>query len=182
VVVQDVHGRLYEATYRGGVYVASVASVAPGTALATTNQAFCLYNPPGNPKAFSVLKVAYGYVSGTLGAGYLAYAYLPSTSSFAPTGTAITPVSTLVGSSAVGTGKPYSGVSGSTAPSLLRPSQFSLGATLATTAAYPGPQVEYIDGEFLVLPGGFFFVTGVAAAGSTPLVSIGVTYEEVTYP
>ena len=51
----------------------------------------------------------------------------------------------------------------------------------AATALLPSPCRDIIDGEFIILPGAFFAVHGVAAAGTTPLVAIAGSWYEVPH-
>jgi hypothetical protein len=179
IIVDDVHGRNYESVYRGGVFVAStaVAGVAPGTALSTTPP-FILYNPTANTKNLAIRKTSVGYVSGTLGAGTIVYA--TSAQAAAPTGgTAITPKNCLLGNGASSSAFAYSGSTLSATPSIVRPSAFNFGAFLATTAAINPPLIEEVADEFLLTPGNVFVMAGVAAAGTSPLVLLSATWEEV---
>jgi hypothetical protein len=178
IVVDDAHGRFYEAVYRGNVYCAQVAvgGVAPGTSLATTAQCIVLYNPTGNTKNLVLLRAALGYVSGTLGAGSMVYG--TSAQAAAITGTAITPKNCLLGNAAAPTATATAAGGCTTAPTIVRPA-FTLGAFLASTAAINPPLIDEIAGEFVLTPGNVFVMSGVAAAGSSPLVLASLTWEEV---
>ena len=178
IVVDDAHGRFYEAVYRGNVYTAStaVAGVAPGTALATTAQCIMLYNPTGNAKNFVLLRSALGYVSGTLGAGSMVYG--TSAQIVATTGTAVTPKNCLLGNAATPTATVTAAAGCTSAPTIVRPA-FTLGAFLATTAAVNPPLIDEIAGEFVLIPGNVFVMSGIAAAGTSPLVLASLTWEEV---
>lgn len=178
LIIAAGKGKYAEAAQRGELFVVStgVAGVAPGTALSTTPP-MAIHNPSGSSVLISILRVALGYVSGTLGAGSLVYAEVTDAAN--PTGgTTLTADSTLLGNPV---GKAYIG-QGDTVdatPTILRPSGLILGATLASTAVSYAPLVDDIDGEFLVPEGETFVVEGVAAGGSSPLVMIGVTYQEI---
>lgn len=63
-------------------------------------------------------------------------------------------------------------------PTILRPA-FVMGAFLASTALMPQVTQDLIDGEFVVPQGSALIVHGVAAAGTSPLVMVGLTWEEV---
>lgn len=174
---QDSHARYQEAVQRGNVFVAStaVAGVAPGTALSTTPP-FILYNPPSSGVELVIWRARLGYVSGTLGAGTIVYASGVQTS--APSGgTAITPKNAKIGSGRATAATANQGGT-ITAPTILAPA-FTLGAFLASTAAVNPPLIDEVAGEFSLAPGAVFCMQGVAAAGSSPLVLFGVTWEEV---
>jgi len=176
-VVQDAHGHFYESVYRGNVFIASVgvAGTAPGTALSTT-AALCLWNPPASGKNLVFLTAEMGYVSGTLGAGTVEYAYGAATST--PTGTALTVRNAMIGSVAASVVSAFAAAT-VTAPTLIKPSPFTLGATLATTAVGYAPFKDLIDGGMVLTPGNIWVMQAVAAAGSTPLVQFAATWEEV---
>lgn len=176
---QDAHARYQEAVYRGGVYSSctAAAGVAPGTALGTTPP-FALYNPTASGKNLVILRTSLGYVSGTLGAGTIMYAkWSPQVAS--PTGgTAGVVQSNLLGGGSAGSGLVFSGSTLSGSPLVLRPA-FTLGAFLASTASINPPLVDEVAGEFIVSPGGVFVMQGITAAGASPLVLFGCSWEEI---
>jgi hypothetical protein len=177
IITGDAHGRFYEAVYRGGVFTASAAvtGVAPGTALAATAQALILYNPIGNNKNFVILRSALGYVSGTLGAGSMVYGSGPQIVAIG--GTAVVPKSCLIGNGATPTATVTAAGTCTAVPTIIRPA-FTLGAFLASTAAINPPLIDEIAGEFILTPGNIFVFSGVAVAGSSPLVIPSLTWEE----
>lgn len=176
-VNQDSHARYQEAVQRGSVFIAStgVGGVAPGTALSTTPP-FILYNPPGSAVELVIWRARLGYVSGTLGGGTIVYASGVQTT--APSaGTALTPKNAKLtaGKATVATANQGGTI---TAPTILAPA-FTLGAFVNTTAAVNPPLIDEVAGEFSVPPGAVFCMQGVAAAGTSPLVMFGITWEEV---
>lgn len=178
-ITGQAHGHYYEAVSRGNVYSActAVAGVAPGTALGTTVP-FVLYNPIGNTKNLVVLEVSLGYVSGTLGAGHINLCTNVTPGEAAPTGTAIVhrPRKTRVGS---GTALAFTTATVAAAEIVMWP-VFNLDASLATTAGVgSAPNVYKVDGGFVVTAGFYAALHGIAAAGSTPLVVLGMMWEEV---
>lgn len=177
VVVQDAHGRFYEASARGKIWTVStaVAGVAPGTALSTTPP-LALWNPVGSGYNLSILCATLGFVSGTLGAGTLVYAQVNSQTTAPTTGAELTPVSCVIGGSAQRVGRAFQGSTLASTPTLLRPGHI-IGTTPTTPAV--APSKDDISGEFTVAPGGVLVLQGVAAAGSSPLVLLSLTYEEV---
>lgn len=179
LIVAHGKGRLAEPSARSEIFVVSnaVAGVAPGTALSTTPP-ISLYNPFGSNRLLSILKVACGYVSGTLGAGLLAYAQV--TDAAAPTGgTDLTPVCGKLGVADVGVAKAGTGHTVDATPTIIRPSGINFGAFLASTAELPPVLVDNVDGEITVGEGKTFVVEGIAAGGSSPLVIISIAYQEL---
>lgn len=179
VVVQDAHARHYEAVKRGNVFHAGTgaAGTAPGTVLSTT-AAFTVYNPAGSGKDLVILSAQMGYLSGTIGAGLVVYAANnnPIAAAVAP-GTALIPMNALLGGAA-GVGKAFTAATVPATPTILRPA-WSLTAILASTAVGIYQCVDNVDGAIVVAPGCAISLEGIAAAGSTPLVLFGMTWEEV---
>lgn len=176
--VAQSQGRYMDAVLRGRVFSGGTAAtgVAPGTSIGTT-AAFSLYNPNGSGVNLVVLKVSMGYVSGTLGAGLVHYLANTNVAAAATTGTAITAVNALLGGGLAAQGKPLTTATLPVAPTILRPF-CSLDATLATSVVGPWRIEEDVDGEFIVAPGCTLSLHGTAAAGTSPLVCFGVTWEE----
>lgn len=182
--VTQAHGKYYEASSRGVLFFASdqAAGVATVTALSTT-AIFSLYNPIGSLKRLSIKRVRLGYVSGTLGAGPILHCINPAiagTAVAAPSsGTLLTAYCTDAGnqSGVTAVGVPRTG-STVTAPIAIGPIA-SVGAELASTVTGFQPASEDVDGEIVIEPGYCYQVQSVCAAGSTPKISVGVTWEEI---
>ena len=177
-VVSSRNAKYYEAVRRGRVWTGGTAAtgVAPGTAIGTTG-AFTLANPAGSQRKLVVLRASMGYVSGTLGAGVVHYLASVNPNAAAVTGTAIAAVNAQIGNQDKPAGLPFTTSTLPTAPTVLRPF-VSLGASLASTAAAPWAVEDDVDGEFEILPGCALTLHATAAAGSSPLVVFGITWEE----
>ena len=177
LAVFAAHADYYDSVRRGGVFVGgtAVTGVAPGTAIGTT-AAFSLYNPLGSGINLVVLRATMGYVSGTLGAGVITYLANNNPAAAATTGTAITAVNCLMGG-AVSAARPFTTATLPVAPTVMRPF-VSLQASLASTATAPWQVAEDVRGEFIVTPGCTISLHGTTAAGSSPLVVFGMTWEE----
>lgn len=181
MVAQEVllkHGRLYYAARNGRLFHAATAAagVAPGTAIGTT-AAFALHNPADSGVYVAIEKVAIGYISGTLGAGTIWHLRNDDTSLAVPTGTAIAEKPAIPnggGPQAVALTTATLGA----APVIIRPFA-SLQASLAATAVAPWLAQEDIEGAIILAPGTTYSLQATAAAGSSPLVAFGVTWEEV---
>ena len=176
-VAHSLHG---SAVLRGNVYSGATAAtgVAPGTALGTTG-AYTLVNPLGSGVYGVVLQGGMGYVSGTLGAGFVSWNATVDPQLALPTGTAITEINLLVGGRRSGGELQALTTSTIVAPVIIRPA-FSLDASLASTAGIGGvPPVDHVNGSIVVAPGASITLHGTSAAGATPLVVFGTIWEEV---
>lgn len=178
-IVSQAHGKYYEAASRGLLWSACEqgTGIAPGTALGTT-AFFVLYNPVNSGFLVALKKVNVGYISGTLGAGTLYHCVKTDPAQTAPSGgTALSNVCALIGGgfSSVAIAKVNATV---VQPVAYRPF-ISLNAMLATTATNPVDLWEDMDGEIVLLPGTSYQLQAIAAAGSTPKLTVGATWEEV---
>lgn len=178
MAVAAAHGELTEAAQRGTVMIActAAAGVAPGTALSTTPP-LAIWNPPSSGRDIAILRASLGYVSGTLGAGSIVYGVVDSQPAAPTTGTELTPRCSRIGA-VRGVARAFSGSTLAVAPSLLRP-VFRLGASLATTALAPDAPQEFTNGGIIIPPGAVLCLQGIAAAGTSPLVLLSLSYEEL---
>jgi hypothetical protein len=112
-----------------------------------------------------------------LGGGTLAYAVVPVQAAAPTTGSELTPQCSLLGFPK-GVARAFQGSTVASTPALLR-AAFVLGAFVNTAATPPAPAVDNVDGEIVVPPGSALVIQGIAAAGTSPLVLIGVVYEEL---
>lgn len=178
LIVGTNKGRYAEAAERGELFVAStaVAGVAPGTALSTTPP-FAIHNPVGSGVLVSILEIAVGYVSGTLGAGSIVHAENPQ-ATVPSGGTALTANGLKLGVAA-GTATVHQGSTLSGTPTILRPTGIVLGASLASTAGLPVVVKEDVGGGILIPAGQAWCLSGVAAAGTSPLVMFSAVWQEI---
>ena len=176
--VSQKHGKGYWAAANGRLFHGATAAtgVAPGTAIGTT-AAFSLHNPLGSGVDINIRKVSMGYISGTLGAGTVWHLVNLDPSAAAPTGTAITETPGKV-TGAAGYGIALTTSTLAVAPRIIRPFAI-LDASLATSVVGPRQIVEDVDGEIIIPPGCTYSLHSTAAAGTSPLVAFGVTWEEV---
>lgn len=175
--VYQIRGKYYSAARAGRIFHAATAvtGVAPGTAISTT-AGFALHNPFGSGVNLAILKASIGYISGTLGAGTIYHLANENPVTTTPDGTAITPVPALLNGAAP-LGKPLTTAT-IVEPTLIRPF-CSLGASLASTAEAPWRIEEDVDGAIVVPPGCTYALHGICAAGTSPLIGYGVTWEEI---
>ena len=178
-IVGVAHGRFHESASRGTLFWASTAAagVAPGTAFSTTPP-MALWNPPNSGVLASVQQVWMAYVSGTMGAGCMGHGLTLGQVAAPTTGTELVPQSGLL-SGVRGRVRAFQGSTLVAAPTILRPST-CMGPFLATTVVQFYQSYDEVDGSIVVPPGAVYTFQGAAlGAGTTPLVIIGVSYEEV---
>ena len=177
-VSHSLHG---SAVLKGNVFSGATAAsgVAPGTALGTTG-AYTLVNPLGSDVYGVVLQGGMGYVSGTLGAGFVSWNATVNPQLALPTGTGITAVNMLIGGRRNGASLLPLTTSTIVAPVIIRPA-WNLDASLATTAGVGAFAVtDHVNGSIVVAPGASVTLHGTSAAGATPLVVFGSIWEEVS--
>ncbi len=178
LTIVTAHPLYSEATSRNKVFVVSVpvAGVAPGTALSTTPP-LALLNPLNSGMELVIIGTALGYVSGTLGAGSIVYAYVSPQATIPAGGTELTPVCNRLGTFR-GVGRAFSGSTLAATPLILEP-VYTMGAFLATTAFPPTITQDLVDGSYIVPPATCFVMQGIAAAGTSPLVIMSIIWEEI---
>jgi hypothetical protein len=188
IAVSQTHGKYYEATHRQQSYSVTNGATgqAPGTALGV-HPAILLYNPIGSGKRLKLMKVTGGYISGTLGAGTIFHCGFTlngpvgSQSNTAPvvgSGAALTPANMDLGAANNSVAVAFANGTLNANPQCLYPFA-TINAELATTATNPTQIEEDIDGAIVLEPGSGWCLEAIAAAGSTPLMSFGVQWEEV---
>lgn len=177
----DIHGALFPPALNGMVFEAgtSTAGVAPGTVIGTTG-AFTLYNPKTSTKNLVVQEINFSYVSGTLGSGTVYLCANTNPAATAVTGTAITPVSTLIGGTLAAQGLAFTTSTLPASPTVVR-SLWTLTPMLATSVVQPFSLEELTFGRYVILPGCSLSLEAVAAAGSTPKVVFSMTWTEVPF-
>ena len=154
----------------------AVTGVAPGTAIGTT-AAFSLYTPVGSGYNLIILTAKLSYLSGTLGIGVVDWVANTNVAAAATTGTAITAVNNLVGSSTAAVGRPLTTATLPAAPTLF--DRFcNLPPILATSVVTPWVFAEVVDGRIIVIPGATMSLEGTAGAGTSPLVLYGISWFE----
>ena len=178
-VSANAHPMYGEPTLRGGMMVVSnaVAGLTPGTAFSATPP-LALWNPPSSGKNLVILRATLGFVSGTLGAGTIAYGIVPSQTTIPSGGTELVPNNCLLGFPR-GVGRAFTGSTFVGAPTIIRPA-FLCGAFAAATALMPGACTDLLDGEFVVAQGAAIALQAAAmGSGTSPLVVLALTWEEV---
>lgn len=180
-VVSQEGGKLAELSLRGQLFSAcdQGSGVAPGTSLSTTAM-LSLYNPAGSGRRLVLKRAAVVYTSGTLGTGILFHCQNYATGQTAPSsGTALT--CNQLGAGGLG-GTVAQAKTGSTvvAPVAIYPMAY-LAPELATSVTAPQLIDQDIDGAFVVEGGMSYQMQAVAAGGSTPKLSPGIIWADVSY-
>jgi hypothetical protein len=186
-IVQQLSGKYAENTKRGNVYSAQATGLTPTTAISgTTSAPLVLYNPVGSGKRLKILKASYGQAAtGTLGSGcafhcgFTINGPLAKQSNTIPTGTAVTPSNMDIGGPQASVATVLSTATLNAAAAALYPfvqQGESVGGT--TTSGTGQPIFEDVDGLIVLEQGSGWTVGTVSAAGSSPLVDIGVVWEE----
>lgn len=168
-----------ERVRRGSCYYASdqAAGVAPGTALGTT-AALCVYNPSNSGVLVSVHKVYAQYFSGTLGTGNLYHCVNTTTTQTAPSGgTLLANTPALAGNANLSVAAVRTGAT-VVQPVAIAPFAY-LPPELATTVTALQQDFEVMDDGIQLLPGTSYQLQAVAAAGTSPKITVAVFWEEI---
>ena len=176
--VQTVGDINKERVRRGQMYFAANqgTGVAPGTALGTTAQ-LVVYNPQNSGVLVIINQVYDTYFSGTLGTGTLYHCVNTSTTQTAPSGgTLLTNTPALAGTNNASVAQVRTGAT-VVQPVILAPFCY-LAPELATSVTQP--QQTWVDtsDSIQLLPGTSYQLQAVAAAGTSPLLSPAVLWEE----
>ena len=177
-LIEDYMPQNFNVSKDGLVFVActAIAGVAHGTSIGTAPPIY-VYNPAGSGKELVILYGQMGYISGTLGAGVVAW--VGSSTSTVSSGTAIVPVK-VNGFAATGSvASVATGPTLSAAPTLLRPA-WNVSAQLASTAGSAWRVEDKCNGEFILQEGCGIGLQGVATAGTSPLVVFSIGWIERT--
>jgi len=180
LMTNNLNGFYTESAVRGLKYMASnaAAGVDHGASLTTTPPLF-LWNPQSSGKLLAVMRVGMYYVSGTLGAGFVAAAFNKAQPSAPTTGTELSVYSANL-SLPAGLGRVFTGSTITAAGTLMR-GLFNVAPVLATSAV-SDPQVAEcnLDGSIILTPGTGLAIQGICgAAGSTPKVVFTVEWDEL---
>jgi len=177
VVVQELHGRYYEAAVRNTQFSgANIAAVTTTAGFATTLAGFCLTNPIGSTVNLVVNKVSWAELVAQTAALLLGIQTGYSASTAVIQTTPLAPLSNFVGQPA-GVGLIASTVVMPVAPTRL----ILLGSltTGAITTQIGGGNVIDLEGSIVIPPGGYAaFYTSAASAASS--LAFGMQWEEVS--
>ena len=166
LIVQELHGRYYETTYRKHMFSgASQVAATTTVGLATTYTGLCLYNPIGSNVNLVVNKVGYAFIvafpaAAAIGlmAGYNAATAVSGV-------TAGTVVSEFLGQP-VGQGLVATAITMPTAPTLRMLLGSGLTGAITTEEAVSGETID-LEGSIVIPPGGYLaFYTSTVSGTS----------------
>lgn len=177
---------LADAAKRGEVFFASVAVAGVDHAASfTTTAPFAVYNPEGSGVELELIAVSMGYVSGTLGAGFLGLGrYCQDSLKVIPSGTlCVARGSNRLSDPAGGSGDGMKAVPLETvtltAGTVLVTPVCDIAPKLATTAGGPTPSIFVLPFPIVVPERVAAVLAGVCgAAGTTPRVTLGAFWRE----
>jgi len=176
--VANVGGKYADSVLARRVFGASTALTGTsivGAAAMSTTPFFALWNPNGSGKHLSILRVGFGYVSGTNVAG--AFVYGASEQSAIPTGTAITISPMFADGNAGSVARAFTEATITAAADVLAIGVGTL-AAIATTAVENHNLNDNVDGLIVIPPGNVFVVESISGA-STTVYFVSVVYEEI---
>lgn len=181
--VQELHGRYYEAAYRGAVFTCSTA--AAGITLSATSLSplaagtgtpiIGLFNPQGSGKNLIINKLALTVITSSASTGNIVWNYaINQTITAAANGTVN---SNLLGGAAASVAKAYvnTATTGSTAGIMLRPA-FQLQFITAAGESV-GTCEQDLNSDIIVPPGGYIALAN-GVSNTTTVLSAGITWEE----
>lgn len=178
LIINELHGRYYETTYRRAMFTAALTSgTTTSAALATAHTGLLLLNPNNSQVNFVINKIGMSFLVAFAAASAIGIQTgnqnTAALSSLTTTNTQIR--SNFIGQPATSVGLTYSAAT-TTAPAL----QMIFGAGL-TGAITTTPQTGFaidIEGSLIIPPGAWIGTyTSTASGASSMLASI--TYEEV---
>ena len=171
-VIQQLHGRFWEQSYRGNIFTAAnQAAQAVSVALATAYTGLGLYNPLGSGVILVPLRGKYALTVAPAG-----IASLGLIAAWAATGGVTAQTTKLnIQSSQIGNAKSGAGIALSVA-TIVTPTWISQQVDGFTAAALPAPSpITEFEGLWGILPGGF-----VAFGALTAVTGLGfLAWEEV---
>ncbi len=183
-VVTELHGRYYEQGVRGLIYWATMtAGVILPAAANTTNNPMTLANPAGSGKNVSLVSfdMEFTTLNATVGSGAYGLYVNTNTIAAAVSGTAITPISGIVGSNYVPVAKAFSTSTIPAAPTLLKAFGFKLVGGVAAAVPISGNPSMHIDfdGTAILTPGTAITPQLSAADTTNATVLCSFCWEEV---
>lgn len=185
-VVTELHGKYYEQTSRGNVYLGRSASAGIAIIVPAAGGGHpTLWNPAGSGVNASLICLELSYVSGTAAPGAFEWASTLNAGATIGTGapvatfTAVATTNQLMGSGNVGKVLWAPTVNTFTAaPVFYRPLGFGLHTAAAATAIEGAVMRFYYDGDFVVAPGNAISLC-YQTTTTTALFQVGLTFEEV---
>lgn len=185
-VVQQHHGKYYEQTARGNVFLGRSASTGIAIIVPATGGGHpTLWNPAGSGVNVSIIRLELSYVSGTHAPGAFEWAYTANAGSTAATGspiasaTLVDAVPLLIGSGNVAAAK-WSPTTNTftAAPVFFRPIGLGLHTGAAATAIGPDYMIVDYDGDLVLSPSTALSLC-YQTTTTTALFQVGIVWEEI---
>jgi hypothetical protein len=161
LIIDELHGRYYENTYRQNVFWgANTAATATSVALATTYTGLCLSNPAGNTKNLVLLKCAWA-----LSVAPAAIATIGIITGYVAAGVVTHTTPLIAASSFIGTGPAATGKIDAAATIVGTPAWTQQLMSGFTAAALPSSPLAVLDLEgSIILPPGAYACIGKLTA------------------
>lgn len=181
-IVSELHGRYYETTYRGNVFMLSVSTAAAVTAYtggAAGTPMLALFNPVGSGRNLVILKASFANVVAASAGGTVTFGLYFGTTATITQATTVAPWSmvTQQQSGSVATGfRNVALTSGSAASNVIALGSYYW-ATAAGAALVSGGPVD-LEGSVIIPPGAYVALGGSAALTSATWIG-SLQWEEV---
>jgi hypothetical protein len=179
LIINELHGRYYETTYRRNMFTAALTSgTTTSAALSTTFTGFLLLNPNNSSVNFVINKIGMSFlVAFTAAAAIGIQTGNQNTAALSGLTTTNTQIrSNFVGQPATSVGLTYSAAT-TTAPALQMLFGAGLTGAITTTPQIPGFAVD-IEGSLIIPPGAWIGTYTSTASGASGTLAT-ITYEEV---
>ena len=179
LIVNELHGRYYETTYRRNMFTAALTSgTTTSAALATAHTGLLLLNPNNSSVNFVINKVNMSFLVAFAAASAIGIQTgnqnTAALSSLTTTNTQIR--SNFVGQPATSVGLTYSAAT-TTAPALQMIFGAGLTGAITTTPQITGHVID-IEGSLIIPPGAWIGTYTSTASGASSMFA-SITYEEV---
>ena len=181
-IVSELHGRYYETTYRGNVFLLSVSTAAAVTAYAggaAGTPMLALFNPVGSGRNLVILKASFANVVAASAGGTATFGLYFGTTATITQATTVAPwsMATQQQSGSVATGfRNVALTSGSAASNVIALGSYYW-ATAAGAALVSGGPVD-LEGSVIIPPGAYVALGGSAALTSATWIG-SIMWEEV---
>lgn len=177
-IVSELHGRYYEAAYRGSMFsAANTAGVTTSVGNATTYVGICLSNPITSPVNLVLNKVGYSFLVAFTAAAAVGLMTGYNASTNVTHTTPLTVRNGLIGTGPIGYGLVDSSATLPTAPALT--TVFATGLTGAiTTMPHISGDIVDLEGSIVLQPGAYAAVYTSTASGASGFLG-SIQWEEV---
>ena len=154
IIVTDLHGRYFEQSYRGNVYVACQTAGVLLTTVAGTSPSFCLFDPASSGVNLSMIRfeMALTVAAGTPVIGAYILTVNTNPVAAATTGSAVVPTPGIIGGTSNAKGRPLTSATLPVNPTLYRTLAQHYTGAITTIPNMPAFFIDF-DGTALIAPG-----------------------------